>query len=143
MRDIIIFVALFLFGVGYNFFVAWLERRGYHEGYVAYLVVAGTLITILATYSLIGRDAMLLVLACFVASGTPMIVGSCYRHVKEREKGGGKGAWEEAKRACHARLEECHPHDDTQKSGGICLERQSEESSPGQPQSPGAVDTGP
>lgn len=79
-----VFGMLFLFGILYNQLVAWLERKGYHEGYVAFLVAGGVLVT-LAGVSLISWQASLLVLGAFCASGLPMILGSVYRHVRRRE----------------------------------------------------------
>ena len=147
MGDYIVFATLFLFGVGYNYAIAWLERQGYHEGYVSYLVVFGTLVTIFGAYPLIGRDATLLVLACFVASGLPMIIGSCHRHAKERrekEKRGSEHAWDLAREFCHMRMKLVGicPYDNTEESWGLRLEQQPEQSFGVQPAGPGVVKTG-
>jgi len=88
-----VMTGLLLFGIVYNAFVAWLERRGHDQGYTALLVVAGTLVTLLGAAVIIGLEDALVVLACFAASGLPMIVGSIARHVQERAK-----MWDEAKR---------------------------------------------
>jgi cyanate permease len=80
-----VFGMLVLFGILYNLLVGWLERKGYHEGYVAFLVAFGVLIT-LCGVSLISWQASMLVLIGFIASGLPMILGSVYRHVRRREK---------------------------------------------------------
>lgn len=79
-----VMAGLLVFGVGYNAFVAWLEREGHAEGYVALLVVVGTLVTLAGAAMLIGMEAVVQVGLCFVASGMPMIIGSCARHVRER-----------------------------------------------------------
>lgn len=78
--------ALFCFGVIYNAFVKWLEDRGYHEGYVSYLVVVGSAVTILAAMPIVGVQAALKILKCFCASGTPMVLGSCHRHLVKEAK---------------------------------------------------------
>lgn len=80
-----VMAGLLIFGVGYNALVAWLEREGHAEGYVALLVVVGTLVTLAGAMALVGMEAVVQVGLCFVASGIPMIVGSCARHVKERQ----------------------------------------------------------
>lgn len=86
MESWIVLTCLFLFGVLYNFFIEWLERWGYHSGYVAFLVVGGTAVTLAGASSLIGLNATLWVMACFIASGLPMVLGSCSRHAREGAK---------------------------------------------------------
>lgn len=80
-----VILALFLFGVGYNLLVAWLEARGYDRGYMAFIVSAGVGIT-LAGWYVLTRDLEggLLLVACFAASGLPMILGSVTRYVQRR-----------------------------------------------------------
>lgn len=80
-----VFGMLVLFGIVYNAVVGWLERKGYAEGYASLLVVAGVLATI-GGISLISWQVGLLVTLAFVASGTPMILGSVWRHVRQREQ---------------------------------------------------------
>jgi hypothetical protein len=81
----VVVVALLTFGVGYNWLVGWLEDQEYDHGYTAFLVIGGTLVTLAGASLLVGRDATLLVLACFVASGTPMTVGSVWRYMRRRD----------------------------------------------------------
>lgn len=57
------------------------ECQNYHHAYLSFLVTAGILVTVTATYPLIG-GYVLIVLGAFVASGTPMIIGSMYRYMK-------------------------------------------------------------
>lgn len=76
---------LFLFGVGYNHLVMYLERKHYDEGYTALLVVVGVAITLIGVAILFWQAAVITLL-CFAASGLPMIVGSAWRHVQLREK---------------------------------------------------------
>jgi len=80
-----VFFGLVLFGVGYNALVAWLERRGYAEGYMSLIVAFGVAMT-LAGVALVSWQTALLTLGAFVASGTPMIVGSITRYLKKREE---------------------------------------------------------
>ncbi len=76
--------ALVLFGAAYNRVVAMAERRGWMEGFTSLAVAVGTLIT-LAGAAAISWVAALIVLACFVASGLPMMAGSIWRYIEARE----------------------------------------------------------
>ena len=77
---------LVLFGILYNIIVTWLEDRGYDEGYTAPMVVVGVLAT-LGAVALLDPRAAALALGAFVLTGTPMILGSWWRHVTARERG--------------------------------------------------------
>lgn len=70
-----VFFGLLLFGVGYNAFVAWLERRGYTEGYLSLIVSFGVAMTLVGV-AILNIQAALITLGAFIASGTPMIIGS-------------------------------------------------------------------
>ena len=80
-----VFLALVLFGIGYNALVAWLERKGYTEGYLSLIVAFGVTVT-LAGVAILSIHAALLTLGAFVASGTPMIIGSIVRYLRKREE---------------------------------------------------------
>lgn len=80
----IICLVLFIFGIAYNYLVGWLERTGHDRGYTAYLVIAGTLVTLLLAIPIIGFFAFLIVLACFAFSGLPMVIGSSARSSNKR-----------------------------------------------------------
>jgi predicted PurR-regulated permease PerM len=85
---------LLAFGIFYNRFVAWLERYGHDRGYMAFIVVAGVAVT--GTGAVIIQAALTdlatalafgaILLACFIASGLPMIWGSVTRHVQHRQR---------------------------------------------------------
>jgi hypothetical protein len=77
-------VLLALFGLGYNALTEYLEKSGRSRGFVSLLVAAGSAVTILASGFLIGWIPALIVLACFGASGLPMIVGSVIRYINAR-----------------------------------------------------------
>lgn len=96
-----VMVGLLLFGIGYNALVAKLEREGYTDGYTALLVVGGTLITVLGVTIVIGIEAAVQVTLCFVASGTPMILGSIVRYSAER-----RATLEEMRRLAREKLGE-------------------------------------
>lgn len=81
-----VLMVLFVFGIVYNMAVANLEAKGYDRGYTALLVVLGCGITVLMAGILIGVPNMLIVFACFVASGAPMIWGSSMRYARQREE---------------------------------------------------------
>lgn len=80
-----VFGLLFAFGFAYNLFVAWLERRGYDEGYTALLVVGGVGITLLGI-GLLSMEGAGLMLGAFAASGFWMVIGSIWRHMRRRER---------------------------------------------------------
>jgi predicted PurR-regulated permease PerM len=80
-----VYLALVLFGLGYNRLVAWLERRGYAHGFASLLVVAGVVVTVGMT-AVISLTFALVTAGAFIASGTPMIIGSLGRYVTRREK---------------------------------------------------------
>jgi hypothetical protein len=80
-----VLMGLFLFGIGYNALVAWLERRGYTEGYLSLIVALGVAVT-LCGVSILSIHAALITLGAFIASGTPMIVGSIVRYLRKREE---------------------------------------------------------
>jgi hypothetical protein len=78
-----------LFGQLFNMLVAFLQRHGYDEGFTAFEVVAGTLVTLLVmAVPLWGRPfdavSLLLLLGGFIASGAPMIGGSWARYAHLR-----------------------------------------------------------
>lgn len=70
---------LFVVGIGYNWLMGKLQNRA---GYTAFYVAGGVLIT-LGGVAIVFWQAALLTLAAFVASGTPMIIGSMYRYMRE------------------------------------------------------------
>jgi predicted aspartyl protease len=78
-------IALAAFGYFYNAFNGWLEVRGYERGNLAMLVAFGCLVTIIGAGNIIGVEAMLIVLACFLASGISMIAGYALRFARQRE----------------------------------------------------------
>jgi hypothetical protein len=82
----LVLVGLVLFGFAYNALTSHLERTGKARGFVSLLVAGGTAVTIGAAGLLIGFGPALIVLACFVASGLPMMIGSMKRYVEERAK---------------------------------------------------------
>ncbi|GAP10587.1 hypothetical protein BECAL_01760 [Bellilinea caldifistulae] len=80
-----VLLGLLLFGIGYNSLVAWLERRGYTEGFLSLIVAFGVAMT-LAGVAILSIHAALLTLLAFVATGTPMIVGSIVRYLRRRDE---------------------------------------------------------
>lgn len=79
-----VFLGLVLFGIGYNAMVAWLERKGYTEGFLSLIVAFGVAMTLVGV-AILSVQAALLALGAFVATGTPMIIGSISRYLKARE----------------------------------------------------------
>ena len=77
-----IYLALLLFGIGYNYLTAQAERTGFIRGYTALFVVGGVAVTVAAT-AVVSLAFALITAGAFIASGTPMIVGSMIRHQRE------------------------------------------------------------
>lgn len=82
----VVYGALLIFGIAYNALYDWLERSGYAEGYLAFVVGCGCLVVI-GGIALIAPQAALITLGAFIFAGTPMIVGSWWRHVRVRRAG--------------------------------------------------------
>ena len=80
-----VYGCLFVFGLLYNLFVGWLERRNYDEGYTAILVVVGVGIT-LAAYAAYDFASALRLFFAFAFSGFWMVVGSTWRYVAARRR---------------------------------------------------------
>jgi hypothetical protein len=80
-----VLVSLALFGIGYNALVSRLETNGMGRGFTALLVVGGVLVTLIGAAALIGIERTLWVLACFAASGTPMVIGAWERFARQRQ----------------------------------------------------------
>jgi len=81
---VLILSTLFLFGILYNALVTWLEDHHYDRGYTAILVIGGSAVTIAGAGHLAGWRATLWTLACFAVSGTPMTIGSIWRHCQQQ-----------------------------------------------------------
>jgi len=85
-RIALILSGLLLFGLAYNALVAWLERTHRDRGYTAILVIGGSAVTLAGAGHLAGWRPILWALACFAASGTPMTLGSIWRHCQQTAK---------------------------------------------------------
>lgn len=83
----LVLVLLFVFGVLYALLTNYMARRGI-EDQTVWLVVVGTLATIFGASFLTGIKNALILLACFTASGFPMIVEYVVRveNAKRRDK---------------------------------------------------------
>lgn len=88
-RFLLVIGALFVFGIVYAWFTEYSTRRGWLDGYTAFYVVAGVLITQLARlalpYSDLVAENLLIILSCYAASGLPMIAADVARHLRQRE----------------------------------------------------------
>ena len=80
----IAFVALVLFGLGYNLIVERFQRRT--QRFTAEFVVGGVLVTVTTSGFFIGWDNVLIVIILFVGSGLPMIIGSWVRSARDDEQ---------------------------------------------------------
>ena len=72
---------LLAIGIGYNWLVMQINRRLYDHPLTGFLVVGGTLITLGGFAVVVGWGPALVALACFAASGLPMVAGSVQRWV--------------------------------------------------------------
>lgn len=80
---IIVFLLLLIFGGLYNHFVEYMDRLHYIEGYLSLVVAFGVFVTLIGV-SILSWQAALVILVCFIASGTPMIIGSITRYIRKR-----------------------------------------------------------
>lgn len=80
-----VFGLMMAFGIGYNALIAWLEWRGWLEGFASLAVAGGVAVTLLFV-SFIEARAALLILVSFGFTGIPMIIGSVVRYMTQREK---------------------------------------------------------
>lgn len=79
--------ALFLFGCLYAILINWMRRTGRLDGFTAFMVVFGVLVTLLAATAVHNQDPwldLLMNLACFGASGLPMVIESAFLDYGER-----------------------------------------------------------
>lgn len=82
---ICMYLALALFGIGYNKLIAWAEEHPWFTGLTSLAVVLGNAVTVLVTFVPVwslpfpGWVDLVLLGGGFAASGTPMIIGSRVR----------------------------------------------------------------
>lgn len=72
---------LLLFGTLYAILINWMRKTGRLEGFTAFMVVGGVLITLILNTAIHHPDPaidLLLELACFAASGLPMIIEASF-----------------------------------------------------------------
>lgn len=86
-RHLLVYGGLAVFGVFYNAAVEWLDNNRVGHPYTAFLVAAGTAVTVTATIPLIGRHRAAAVFGSFIAAGIPMIAGSVQRWIERELKG--------------------------------------------------------
>jgi len=83
-RVLLVLGGLLVLGVAYNWLVAWLVREHPDQPYMASVVVGGVLFTLVGLGLLTSVGVGLTALACFGASGLPMVVGSMLRQLERR-----------------------------------------------------------
>jgi len=81
----VIYIFLLLVGIIFDQAVSYMERHGYLRGYTALMVAVGVGFTV-GSLAILSPVWALITLGAFIASGTPMMVGSIYRHVRDREQ---------------------------------------------------------
>jgi hypothetical protein len=74
----LVLASLFLFGCLYAGLVRFMARRG-ADGQTAWMVVGGVAVTLCGAIFVIGLENTLLTVACFAASGLPMVVEYVWR----------------------------------------------------------------
>ena len=85
-RLMVALAMLFVFGIGYNALVAWVYRQAPDHGYTAFLVAGGVIATLAGFAFLASLEMTMLILACFAASGLPVIIGSVLRQLQQRAR---------------------------------------------------------
>ncbi len=80
----IVALALFLFGIGFNWLINELHRRGLNDGYVWLEVVIGVGVTLAAASFIIGLQTAFILFLLFAASGLFPALGDIYRYIRAR-----------------------------------------------------------
>lgn len=81
---LVVALALFLFGIGFNWLINELHRRGLNDGYVWLEVVIGVCVTLAAASFIIGLQSAFILFLLFAASGLFPALGDIYRYVRAR-----------------------------------------------------------
>jgi hypothetical protein len=81
----IVYVTLFLISLFYNHLVAWMEKEGLLNGYMAILAVGGVGYTILLLAFILPAETTLLISGAFIAALAPMVWGDMRRYFKARK----------------------------------------------------------
>ena len=83
-QTLTVLALLFVVGLLYNGLTGYIQSQlPERHGVTAWLVVGGVLWTLFGVLILTGIDTFLTVLLCFIASGTPMVIGSMARYRRE------------------------------------------------------------
>lgn len=77
-------LALLLFGIGFNWLINELHRRGLNDGYVWLEVVIGVCVTLVAASFVLGLQTAFILFLLFAASGLFPALGDIYRYVRAR-----------------------------------------------------------
>lgn len=91
LRMIIAYLCLFIFGLGYNWLIGYLDRKGLLEGFDWLAVVVGVFVTLAALavptadLCLIGWEWFAVALVGFAASGSAMAAGALIRYLRARQ----------------------------------------------------------
>ena len=80
----VVALGLFVFGIGFNYIIHELHRRGLNDGYVWLEVVVGVGVTLAAASFVVGWQIAAVLFVLFAASGLFPAVGDIYRYVRAR-----------------------------------------------------------
>jgi len=80
----LLFGAGLLFGIAYNMLIEWIEKQGWSEGMASIEVMFGVVVTLLIAQFAVGWQAVVSITLIFVATGSPMIIGSLLRYKMEQ-----------------------------------------------------------
>lgn len=78
---------LFAFGALYAILVHWMRKKGWLEGFTAFMVVGGVVVTLVINKAVHHPNPaldLLMELACFAASGLPMVIEASFLDFAER-----------------------------------------------------------
>lgn len=81
-----ILIGALAFGVLYDRVVGYLEGSGRAQGYTAIEVIGGVLVSLALAGLFIGLEAFLITLLVFALTGTPVAIGSFWRHTEARKR---------------------------------------------------------
>ena len=79
-----VILTLVIFGLTYNHLTTYLLNHGYAQGYMGLIVAFGVAATLIGAYFIVGRQATEWTFYAFIASGTPMLIGSICRYARQR-----------------------------------------------------------
>lgn len=79
-----VYAALFVTSIFYNRLVAWMEKEGLLNGYMALLAVGGVLYTVVGIAFILPPETIVIMAGAFISALAPMVVGDVSRYLNAR-----------------------------------------------------------